>query len=116
MRMMVLAILPLLLASSALAQSGKGVAPGTTIQCIEVDGSEIAPLCQVPASRLDKSEYICTCPAGGHRVDVPICATGERRPAENLALNKVRKLAARDGTLVGDRIDGRPICLDPRRP
>ena len=115
MRTMVLVVLPLLLAGSAMAQSGKGVAPGTTIQCIRVDGTEAPPLCDVPGSRLDKSEYICTC-RDGQRIDVPICAKGEKRPPEGVALYRVRRELSRDGSLVGDRFEGRPICLDPRRP
>jgi hypothetical protein len=107
--------LSLLLAGSATAQSGNGHAPGTTIQCLDVAGQEIPPLCDVPASRLDKSEYICTCPAGGQRVDVPICAKGETRPPENVALYRVRRLAMRDGTLVGDTFQGKAMCLEPRR-
>jgi len=117
MKVLYLAALPLALtlAGSAVAQHGKGVAPGTTIQCLDVAGQEIAPLCEVPASRLDKSEYICTCPAGGQRVNVPICAKGEHRPPESVALYRVRKLAMRDGTLVGDTFQGKPMCLEERR-
>jgi hypothetical protein len=112
---MVLAVLSLLLAGSAGAQTGKGVAPGTTIQCIRVDGTEAPPLCDVPGSKIDKSEYLCTC-RDGQRIAVPICGPGERRPPESVALHKVRRELSRDGSLVGDRFEGRPICLDPRRP
>ena len=114
MKVLYVAALSLLLVSSAAAQRGKGVAPGTTIQCLDVSGAEIPPLCDVPASRLDKSEYICTCPAGGQRIDVPICAPGEKRPAENVALYRVRREAMRDGTLVGDLFQGKPICMAER--
>jgi hypothetical protein len=115
MKILYVTALSLLLASSAAAQRGDGHAPGTTIQCLDVAGQEIPPLCDVPASRLDKSEYICTCPAGGQRVDVPICAKGERRPAENVALYRARRQAMRDGTLVGDSFKGKPMCLEPRK-
>lgn len=53
---------------------------------------------------------MCTCPLGGVRVEVPICAKGENPPGENKALNVVRRTGARDGTLVGDTVNGKPIC------
>ena len=49
------------------------------------------------------------------REPLPICAKGEHRPPENLALYRVRKLAMRDGTLVGDTFEGKPMCLEERR-
>lgn len=103
-----------LAAGSATAQPIGENPPTRTIQCIEVGGQSIPPLCRVPGSRLDKREDICTCPAGGQRVEVAICAKGERAPPESRALNVVRRTAARDGTLLGDSIDGRPICVAPR--
>lgn len=103
-----------LTAGAATAQPIGENPPTRTIQCIEVSGRSIPPLCQVPASRLDKREDICTCPAGGQRVEVAICAEGERAPPESRALNTARRTAVRDGTLVGDTIDGRRICVAPR--
>lgn len=88
--------------------------PTRTIQCIDVGGRSIPASCNVPGSRLDKREDICTCPAGGQRVEIAVCAKGERPPAESRALNVVRRTAARDGTLVGDTIEGRRICVAPR--
>jgi hypothetical protein len=99
---------------AAMAQPISENPPTKTIQCIEVGGQSIPPSCRVPASRLDKREDICTCPAGGQRVEVAVCAKGETPPAESKALNIVRRTAARDGTLVGDTIEGRRICVAPR--
>lgn len=113
MRAILIATL-VLAAGSATAQPIGENPPTRTIQCIEVGGQSIPALCRVPGSRLDKREDICTCPAGGQRVEVAICAKGERAPPEGRALNVVRRTAARDGTLLGDTIDGRPICVAPR--
>jgi hypothetical protein len=103
-----------LAAGAASAQPINENPPTKTIQCIEVGGQSIPPSCRVPGSRLDKREDICTCPDGGQRVEVAVCGKGERPPAENKALNIARRTAARDGTLVGDTIDGRRICVAPR--
>jgi len=88
--------------------------PTKTIQCIEVGGQQIPPVCQTPASRLDAREYICTCPDGGQRVDVAVCAKGQHPPPEGLALNIARREGIRDGTLVGDTVKGQAICVAPR--
>lgn len=90
--------------------------PTWTIQCIDVSGEAIPARCSVPASRLDRSEFLCTCPAGGMRTRVAICGPGQSPPPENVALNRVRRQAARGGSLEGATIDGRPICVAPRRP
>jgi hypothetical protein len=88
--------------------------PTKTIQCIDVGGQLIPASCRAPASRLDKREDICTCPNGGQRIEVAICAKGETPPPESKALNIARRTGARDGTLVGDTVEGRPICVTPR--
>ena len=114
MRMLSWAALPLLLAGVAVAQPINENPPTRTIQCLDVDGSYIPAFCDAPASRLDKREYICTCPAGGMRTEVSICAQGERVPPENRALRQARRLGMRDGTLVGDTVKGQKICVAPR--
>lgn len=103
-----------LVASAASAQPINENPPTKTIQCIEVGGQDIPAVCQVPGSRLDPTEIICTCPAGGQRVEVAVCAKGERQPPEGRALNRVRREAARDGSLLGDTFEGRRICVEPR--
>ena len=114
MRRHALIVLIALSAGAATAQPISENPPTKTIQCIEVGGHSIPPVCHVPGSRLDPREYICTCPDGGQRVEVSVCAKGEKPPAESKALNIVRSTAVRDGTLVGDTIDGRRICVAPR--
>jgi hypothetical protein len=103
-------------ASAALFAGGAGAAPGvatpaTTTQCVEVSGRAIPATCTTPASRLDKREYICICPAGGQRVTVPVCGEGESPPPESARLNVVRREASRDGALVGDTFEGHQICV-----
>ena len=86
-------------------------APGDrTIQCISSGGRVIPKSCDVADGRLPGRERMCTCPLGGVRVQVPICAKGENPPGESKALNVARRSSARDGTLVGDTVNGKPIC------
>ena len=114
MRLPTLAAILVLAAGAAPAQPINENPPSKTIQCIEVGGQEIPAVCRVPGSRLDPREIICTCPAGGQRVEVAVCAKGERQPPEGRALNRVRREAVRDGSLLGDTFKGRPICVKPR--
>jgi hypothetical protein len=116
MRKLWLLTLPLVLAGAAAAQPVNETPPTTTIQCIDVDGSTIPVKCDVPGSRIDQHEYICTCPAGGQRVEVAICGQGERQPAESVALNAARAQAlhGNGNSLVGARFEGRRICVAPR--
>ena len=100
-----------LLAGSAAAQSLDGK---TTILCLEVGGQSIPPTCNVPASRLDSREYICTCPAGGQRVSTPVCPKGIRPPPESAAYEKARNAAISSGSLAGAMYQGKPMCVAPR--
>lgn len=111
-----------LIAAAALASSA-GLAfaqaplsqnpPTQTVICIDVGGQSQPAVCQVPASRLDKREDICVCRIGV-RVDVPICPAGVKPPAESRAYEKARKEASRDGSLLGDLYEGRPMCVEGR--
>lgn len=113
MRALVL-LVPVLLGGSAAAQPINEVPPTRTIQCIEVSGQSIPAVCRVPGSRLDSREDICTCPNGGQRVEVAVCGDGQRQPPEGRALNRARRDALRDGSLLGDTFAGQPICVAPR--
>lgn len=114
MRLTILALALSLAAGAAPAQTSKGLNAATTIQCIEPSGQSIPAVCDAPASRLDSREYICTCPNGGMRVNVPVCAKDQREPAEGRALVRARRDAAKDGSLVGDMVEGKAICVAPR--
>ena len=117
MRAVLAAIAPLFLAGAALAQPTNQNPPTKTIQCIEMGGRLIPAVCHVPASRLDVREFICTCPAGGERVEVAICGEGQTPPPEGRALVNARRQGLKDDrSLVGDTVDGRPICVAPRQP
>jgi hypothetical protein len=116
MRIQSLTIALALSASAAAAQPISENPPTKTIHCIEVGGQTIPPVCRVPGSRLDPREDICTCPDGGQRVEVAVCARGQAPPPEGRALNVARQAAARDGSLLGDSFRGKAICVAPRRP
>ncbi|MBU1378567.1 MAG: hypothetical protein KKE02_15195 [Alphaproteobacteria bacterium] len=104
----------LMFAGAAGAQPIAENPPTKTIQCIDVGGQQVPALCRVPASRLDPREDICTCPGGGQRVEVAVCAKGQTPPPEGRALNIARRTAIRDGSLLGDMIGDKPICVAPR--
>ena len=114
MRLSSLGLVVVLAAGAAAAQPVNENPPTRTIQCIDVGGQLIPATCNVPGSRLDPREYICTCPNGGQRVDVAVCAKGQKPPAESLALNIARREGIRDGSLVGDTVKGQAICVAPR--
>lgn len=114
MRLQSLGLVMALGASAAIAQPLGPNPPAKTIQCIEVGGQLIPPVCNVPGSRLDSREYICTCPNGGQRLEVAICAKGQKPPPESRALDIARRLGMKDGSLVGDKVGDRAICVAPR--
>lgn len=101
-------------AGSAAAQGGMNANPPTeTTICLDVNGQSLPAVCKVPSSRLDKREDICLCHVGT-RVTAPVCPTGVKPPAENIAFEKARRLAAKDGSLIGDLYEGRPMCVAER--
>ncbi len=104
-----------LAASSGPVLAAAGMAanpPRQTSICLDVSGQTLPVVCRGPASRLDQREDICQC-FEGRRVDVAVCAKGQKPPPDGLALDKVRRLAAKDGSLIGDSFEGRPICVEP---
>lgn len=100
--------------ATVLAQPASAPTPTRTTQCLEPGGRTVPAVCDVPVSRLDRGEYLCTCPTGGQRVAVEVCAKARAPPPESQALNRKRRSAAVDGSLVGDSLDGRPICVAAR--
>ncbi|HRD45986.1 MAG TPA: hypothetical protein PLF78_05835, partial [Caulobacter sp.] len=83
--------------------------------CLDVDGQSRPAVCRSPASRLDGRDDICLC-RSAQRVEAPVCGPGDHPQAENRAFELARKAAARDGSLVGDLYQGRPMCVAPRNP
>ena len=103
-----------LCAGAALAQSTGGIRPTTTILYLDVSGKSLPATCQVPASRLDPREDICTCPLGGERVTTPICPAGVKPPPESAAYEKARYAAVKNGSLEGAAYQGKPMCVAGR--
>jgi hypothetical protein len=100
----------------AMAQSPLSENPPTQrVICIDVGGQNLPAVCKAPASRIDQRPDICSCPQGT-MVDAPICAAGVKPPIETLKFERARKLAARDGSLIGDLYQGQPMCVSPRFP
>jgi len=95
----------------ALAQSPQS--PSVTTLCLDVSGATLPVVCQMESSRLDRRDVFCHCPEG-QRVDAPVCGPNEHPPAETLALYKARRIAGRDGSLIGDTFEGRRMCVDVR--
>lgn len=110
--------LPLVAALALIAGAAQAQAPmsqnppSRTSLCLDVSGAIIPPVCQRSGSRVDQREDICLCSAGGTQVQAPVCAPGEKPPAESRAFEKARRDAARDGSLIGDLWEGRPMCVD----
>ena len=113
-----LAALVMLAGSAGLASAQAPLSqnpPTQTIICLDVNGATLPVSCTVPASRLDKREDMCMCRAG-QRVAVSICPPGVRAPPENVELMKARRLAVKDGSLIGDLFKGQPMCVEGRNP
>lgn len=96
---------------AAAAQSFDGK---TSLVCLEVGGQSVPPTCQVPSSRLDNREDICTCPMGGQRVSIQVCPQGVSPPPESAAYNKARQAAISKGSLAGAMYQGKPMCVAAR--
>lgn len=89
--------------------------PSERTICIDVGGQSLPAVCKVPPSRLDRREDFCLC-GQGVKVTAPVCGPGQKPPSENIAYEKARKAAARDGSLIGDLYRGRPMCVAARDP
>lgn len=111
----ILALAAAIAATAGLASAAGSMSnpPTETIVCLDVSGASVPAICNVPSSRLDKREDFCRCPEGV-RTPVAVCAKGQKAPAETVALDRARRLASQDGSLVGDMYDGQSICVAPR--
>ena len=98
-------------AGAASAQSLDGT---TSIVCLDVSGRSLPANCRAPASRLDPHLDICSCPAGGQRVTIPVCPKDVDPPAESAAYEKARLAAVSKGSLVGATYEGKPMCVTAR--
>jgi hypothetical protein len=102
-----------LLTAAAGAPGSSATNPATRTICIDLGGESRPAVCTAPASRLDGREDICLC-RSAQRVEAPVCGPGERPQPETRAFERARKLAAKDGSLVGDLFADRPMCVAPR--
>ncbi|MDO9474564.1 MAG: hypothetical protein Q7J28_16060 [Caulobacter sp.] len=109
----ILAVSAAALLTAAGAPGAPATSPATRTICIDLGGQTRPAVCTVSASRLDGREDICLC-TGAQTVEAPVCGPGERPQAESRAFETARKLAARDGSLVGDLYADRPMCVAPR--
>lgn len=116
MRLSTLAVvLAALTGTNALALPASPRAPDRTVQCIAPGGQLFPKACNVADGRLPGRERLCTCPEGGVRVEVAACTRGQKPPGESKALESIRRDAMRDGTLIGDTMNGKPICASTER-
>lgn len=102
-------------AGAAAAQPVGENPPKSTIICVDPGGRSLPAVCHVPSSRLDQTEYFCSCPEG-QRVDVAICAKGVAAPADSAALDRARREQRKGFSLIGATYMGQPLCVAPRNP
>jgi hypothetical protein len=114
MRILIIAGLAAALAGAAGAHPSSRP-PEEAVMCLSPTGQSEPVACRRGSSWGPAD--ICLCPGLARRVPAPICAKGERPPAETVAYNTARREAARDGTLFGDTFEGRRMCVKlPSRP
>ena len=104
------------LAAAILAgASGPVTSPteGRHMICLQ-NGRMLPVSCRVLPGRLSDYQGSCSCGNSADEVVAPVCAAGERQPTESRGLQIARRNAARDGSLVGDRFEGSPMCVTPR--
>lgn len=92
---------------------GAPTAPKTGVLCLDVSGASRPAVCKGAGGRLENDYDICLC-ENAQRVEAPLCGKGEQPITENVAYERARKEAARDGSLVGDLYEGRPMCVRAR--
>lgn len=85
---------------------------GQTYVCLS-NGQRVGVVCS--RSGMSGEDGMCVCPGDSAKVKASWCADGERPPAESPALDRARKAAARDGSLIGDTFEGRRMCVKPQR-
>jgi hypothetical protein len=98
----------------ALAQSAQSRPPEDGMMCLSTNGQRSPSICRRGNAWGDSD--ICTCRGGAMRYDAPICARGEKPPAESVALDRARAEAMKRGTLYGATFEGRRMCVEVKRP
>lgn len=110
----------LALAASAAVLAGVAQAqsianPHLTSICLDPAGRTVPVTCRsTNASRVNQREDICQCLHGGDQVEVSICPSGVKPPAEDVRFEKARRGLVQKGSLVGATYQGRPVCVESR--
>lgn len=110
-------IAALALAACTAVPQAEGPRPTTYTVCLDQRGASRPVVCRsVPLNRLSSEPGFCLCADTlDTPVQAPICPRGVRSPGESRAYERARLEAARDGSLVGDSFEGRPMCVEDRR-
>lgn len=102
--------------SACTAVDGERVARSEPYTICVGNGGETRPaICRGGSpSRVVEDRGACTCSGPEFPVVVRPCGSGETPPAQSAAYERAVRDLARDGSLIGDRYDGREICASTR--
>jgi hypothetical protein len=96
------------------ASSTQSAAPSTDAAtlCLDGLGSTHPPVCtKMSATRQPSAPDTCLCLGPYRTVRAPWCGPDEKPPADTAAFDRARAKAAQDGSLFGDRYQGRRFCV-----
>ncbi|NEX94105.1 hypothetical protein [Caulobacter sp. 17J65-9] len=79
-----------------------------TYVCLS-NGQRVGIVCD--RGGMSGADDMCVCPGDSAKVKASWCGEGQTPPAESAALDRARKAAARDGSLIGDTFEGKPMCV-----
>lgn len=83
--------------------------------CVGNSGETRPALCRGGSpSRVIEDRGACTCSGPEFPVLVRPCGAGERPPAQSAAYERALRDLGRDGSVIGDRYEGREICASTR--
>lgn len=83
--------------------------------CVGAGGETRAAICRGGSpSRVVEDRGVCTCSGPEFPVLVRPCGAGESPPAQTAAYERALRDLGRDGSLSGDRYEGREICASTR--
>ena len=113
MRALLIVSLIALAACTGAQQQTSSYSKNEATACIDVDGSQLPVSCRKYESDITgpKDEGYCVCPVPSMRVTAEFWVKGEPVPTETNAYRDAVRAASRDGSLVGDRFDGRRMCI-----
>lgn len=113
MRSLILA--SLLATSAAGAVAAQPRPPEEGMMCLNPNGSQEPAVCRRGNAWGDAD--ICSCRGTAMRYDVPVCATGERPPAESIRLDRFRsEWLKTHHSLYGASFEGHRLCVVVHHP